>query len=120
MLRLGYGSLSNNSGQVLGRSGDEGIDGVISLDTLGLDKVYLQAKKYTGASVGSPAIREFKGALDGQRASKGVFITTSQFSKEARETAKSATNYVIKLYRWCRVGEINDRVRPWSLDDKAI
>jgi restriction system protein len=81
-LKMGYGGSRRDAGQAIGRSGDEGIDGVISEDRLGLDVVYLQAKKWDG-TVGRPEIQRFVGALHGKRAKKGVFITTGTFSAEA-------------------------------------
>jgi restriction system protein len=82
LLKMGYGGSRRDAGQAIGRSGDEGIDGVISEDRLGLEVVYLQAKKWDGA-VGRPEIQRFVGALHGKRAKKGVFITTGIFSAEA-------------------------------------
>jgi restriction system protein len=82
LLRMGYGGSRQDAGQAIGRAGDEGIDGVISEDRLGLDVVYLQAKKWDG-TVGRPEIQRFVGALHGKRARKGVFITTGTFSAEA-------------------------------------
>ncbi len=82
LLKMGYGGSRRDAGQAIGRSGDEGIDGVISEDRLGLDVVYLQAKKWDG-TVGRPEIQRFVGALHGKRAKKGVFITTGTFSSEA-------------------------------------
>jgi restriction system protein len=82
LLKMGYGGSRADAGQAVVRAGDEGIDGVISEDRLGLDIVYLQAKKWDG-SVGRPEIQKFVGALHGKRAKKGVFITTGQFSSEA-------------------------------------
>jgi restriction system protein len=82
LLRMGYGGSRRDAGHAIGRSGDEGIDGVISEDRLGLDVVYLQAKKWDG-TVGRPEIQRFVGALHGKRAKKGVFITTGTFSSEA-------------------------------------
>jgi len=83
LLSMGYGS-GKDSGLVLGQSGDGGVDGVINEDKLGLDVVYVQAKRWE-AGVGRPEIQRFAGSLEGHRASKGVFITTSTFSREARE-----------------------------------
>lgn len=83
LLKMGYGGSRTDAGQAVGKSGDEGIDGIISEDRLGLDLVYLQAKKWDG-SVGRPEIQKFVGALHGKRAKKGVFITTGSFSTEAR------------------------------------
>ena len=82
LLRMGYGGSRQEAGRAVGRSGDGGIDGIINEDRLGLDAVYIQAKRWEGA-VGRPEIMKFVGALDGQRATKGVFITTSTFSSEA-------------------------------------
>ena len=82
LLKMGYGGSRSDAGETVGRSGDEGIDGVISEDRLGLDIVYLQAKKWDG-TVGRPEIQKFVGALHGKRAKKGVFITTGAFSSEA-------------------------------------
>lgn len=84
LVRMGYGGNLVDAGRAIGRSGDEGIDGVIKEDHLGLDNIYVQAKKWEG-TVGRPEIQKFAGALQGQRARKGVFITTSEFSREARE-----------------------------------
>lgn len=80
---MGYGGPQVDSGIVVGRGGDEGIDGVIKEDRLGLDTIYVQAKRWTN-TVGRPDIQRFAGALQGQRARKGVFITSSTFSSEAR------------------------------------
>jgi len=82
ILKMGYGGSRRAAGQAIERSGDEGIDGVISEDRLGLDVVHLQAKKWDG-TVGRPEIQRFVGALHGKRAKKGVFITTGTFSSEA-------------------------------------
>jgi restriction system protein len=84
MLNMGYGGSLKEAGSAIGRSGDEGIDGIIKEDRLGLDVIYLQAKKWDG-SVGRPEIQKFVGALQGKRAKKGVFITTGVFTSEAKE-----------------------------------
>jgi restriction system protein len=84
LLKMGYGGSRKEAGEAIGRSGDEGIDGTISEDRLGLDVVYLQAKKWEG-TVGRPEIQKFVGALHGKRAKKGVFLTTGTFSADARE-----------------------------------
>jgi restriction system protein len=84
LLRMGYGGSRADAGQAIGKSGDEGLDGVIKEDRLGLEIIYLQAKRWT-ATVGRPEIQKFAGALHGQHASKGIFITTSDFSREAYE-----------------------------------
>jgi restriction system protein len=81
---MGYGGSVEDAGKAIGRSGDEGIDGIIKEDKLGLDTLYIQAKRWDGA-VGRPEIQKFVGALHGQQANKGVFITTSTFSEQAQE-----------------------------------
>lgn len=82
LLKMGYGRAGGGSGERVGQSGDEGIDGIISEDRLGLEMVYLQAKRWEG-TVGRPEIQKFVGALHGKRARKGVFITTGTFSADA-------------------------------------
>jgi restriction system protein len=95
MLAMGYGA---GGGRHLGRPNDEGIDGVISEDALGLDTVYLQAKRYAAdAAVGIKDIQAFIGALVGHGASKGVFVTTSYFSNQAQEFACKATHHRVIL-----------------------
>jgi restriction system protein len=84
LLKMGYGGSRQDAGQAIGRSGDEGIDGIIKEDKLGLDVIYIQAKRWQG-TVGRPDVQAFAGALEGHRARKGVFITTSQFSAEAKD-----------------------------------
>ncbi len=84
LVSMGYGGSRKEAGEAIGRSGDEGIDGIINEDRLGLDTIYLQAKKWDG-TVGRPEIQKFVGALHGKRAKKGVFITTGTFSSEAHE-----------------------------------
>jgi restriction system protein len=83
LLKMGYGRNRNEAGQAIGGSGDEGIDGIISEDRLGLERIYIQAKRWEG-TVGRPEIQKFVGALHGKRAKKGVFITTGIFSNDAR------------------------------------
>lgn len=86
LVRMGYGGSVKDAGRALAKSGDEGIDGTIKEDKLGLDIIYIQAKKWqTGNTVGRPEIQKFVGALAGQGAKKGIFITTSSFSREARD-----------------------------------
>lgn len=87
LVKMGYGSLSFNSDEVTKKSGDEGIDGIISADRFGFDTVYVQAKQWDKASVGRPEIQKFLGALAGQGAAKGLFITTSHFTKDAIDYA---------------------------------
>jgi restriction system protein len=82
LVKMGYGGSRKDAGRAIGRSGDEGIDGIIKEDHLGLDNIYIQAKRWE-ATVGRPEVQKFAGALQGQRARKGIFITTSEFSREA-------------------------------------
>lgn len=84
LLAMGYGGSRADAGRAIGSSGDEGIDGIISVDRLGLDMIYIQAKKW-GGTVGRPEIQKFVGALHGKRARKGVFLTTGVFSTEAKD-----------------------------------
>jgi restriction system protein len=85
LVRMGYGGSLKDAGRVIGKSGDEGIDGTIKEDKLGLDIIYIQAKRWKpGNVVGRPDLQQFVGALAGQGAKKGIFITTSTFSKEAK------------------------------------
>ena len=94
--RMGYGGSLKDAGEALGRSGDEGIDGLIKEDPLGLDIIYLQAKRWEG-TVGRPEIQKFAGALQGQRARKGIFITTSSFSADALEYALRIETKIILI-----------------------
>jgi restriction system protein len=96
LVKMGYGGSIQDAGKAIGRSGDEGIDGIIKEDKLGLDAVYIQAKKWEG-TVGRPEIQKFVGALAGQGAKKGVFITTSNFSREAHEYAKNMRDTKVVL-----------------------
>jgi restriction system protein len=96
LVQMGYGGTRQDAGRAIGRSGDEGIDGVIHEDRLGLDVIYLQAKRWEGV-VGRPEIQKFVGALQGQRAKKGVFITTSDFTKEAVEYVRHIDNKVVLI-----------------------
>jgi restriction system protein len=84
LVKMGYGGSRKDAGKAIGKSGDEGIDGIINEDKLGLDMIYIQAKRWKD-NISRPEIQKFAGALQGQRAKKGIFITTSAFTKEARE-----------------------------------
>lgn len=84
LVAMGYGGSRKDAGRAIGKSGDDGIDGIIKEDRLGLDAVYVQAKRWK-ATVGRPDVQSFAGSLEGHRARKGVFITTSQFSGDAKE-----------------------------------
>lgn len=94
IVSMGYGGSRKDAGQAIGRSGDEGIDGIINEDRLGLDVIYLQAKKWE-ANIGRPEVQKFAGALQGKRAKKGIFITTSDFTEEARKYVQSIEARII-------------------------
>jgi len=94
LIKMGYGGSRKDAGQAIGRSGDEGIDGIIKEDRLGLDVIYVQAKRWQ-IVVGRPEIQRFAGALQGQRARKGIFITTSRFTVEASDYAASIDTKII-------------------------
>lgn len=96
MLKMGYGGSQKDAGQVVGKSGDGGIDGIIDQDRLGLDTIYLQAKRWEG-SVGRPDVQAFVGSLAGHRAKRGVFITTSSYTKQAIEYVTSIEARVILI-----------------------
>ncbi len=104
LITMGYGGSQQEAGKAVGRSGDGGIDGIINEDRLGLDAIYLQAKRWEGV-VGRPEIMKFVGALAGQRATKGVFITTSGYTKEAKEYALTS-QYKIVLIDGARLADL--------------
>ena len=94
LVAMGYGGSRQDAGRAIGRTGDGGIDGIIKEDKLGLDLIFVQAKRWEG-TVGRPEIQKFAGALQGQRANKGVFITTSNFTREAEEFANVIASKII-------------------------
>jgi len=96
LVAMGYGGSRQDAGRAIGRSGDGGIDGIIKEDKLGLDVIYVQAKRWE-STVGRPEIQKFAGALQGQRANKGVFITTSGFSREAEDYAGVISSKIILI-----------------------
>lgn len=98
LVAMGYGGSHRNASEQLGKSGDGGVDGVINEDVLGLDRVYVQAKRYApGNAVGRPEIQAFTGSLVGLGASKGVFVTTSAFSPQAIEFVSKIPQRVILI-----------------------
>jgi restriction system protein len=98
LVEMGYGGSIENAGRAIGRSGDDGVDGVIDQDALGLDRVYVQAKRYaTDNKVGAGAIRGFSGSLNLHRANKGLFVTTSNFTAEARSTAAKLRSHIVLI-----------------------
>jgi len=96
LLKMGYGGSRKEAGKAIGKSGDEGIDGIIYEDRLGLDIIYIQAKKWEN-SISRPEIQKFVGALQGKRARKGIFITTSNFTKEAHRYTQNIENKVVLI-----------------------
>jgi len=96
LVKMGYGGSAKDAAQAIGRSGDGGIDGIIKEDPLGLDAIYVQAKRWE-STIGSPDIQKFVGALYGRQARKGVFITTSRFSDEARKFAHNVGITVVLI-----------------------
>ena len=98
LIKMGYGTLKQNEMAVTPKSGDEGIDGIVSADKFGFDSIYIQAKKWcSDSTVGRPEIQKFLGALAGQGATKGIFITTAHFSKEAIAFAEKQLHQKIVL-----------------------
>lgn len=94
LVSMGYGGSFEDAGKAIGKSGDEGIDGIIKEDRLGLDVIYVQAKRWA-SQVGRPDIQKFAGALLGKKAKRGIFITTSTFSEKAIEYARNVENKII-------------------------
>lgn len=94
LVKMGYGGSLEDAGRAVGRSKDGGIDGIINEDRLGLDVIHVQAKRWDGRTEGRPDVQSFAGSLDGVRAKKGIFITTSSFSADA----------------WDYVGRIDKRI----------
>jgi len=97
LVKMGYGGSIKDAGKATKYTNDEGIDGIIKEDRLGLDLIYIQAKRWDNQTVGRPDIQSFVGALDGQRANKGIFITTSRFTDTAQEYIKTITKKVILI-----------------------
>ncbi|HEY9347123.1 MAG TPA: restriction endonuclease, partial [Inquilinus sp.] len=97
LVAMGYGGSRRSAATQLGRSGDGGVDGVINEDRLGLDRVYVQAKRYAQGSVGRPEVQGFVGSLVGLGATKGVFVTTSGFSQQAKDFVQHLAQRVILI-----------------------
>lgn len=96
LVKMGYGGTRQDAGRAIGRTGDEGIDGIIKEDRLGLDIIYIQAKRWEN-TVGRPEVQKFAGALQGQRARKGIMITTSSFSQEAHDYASRIDTKIVLI-----------------------
>jgi restriction system protein len=98
LLAMGYGGSTDEAGRALGKSGDDGVDGVIDQDPLGVDQIYVQAKRYAeDNSIGAGAIRDFFGALSLKKAHKGIFVTTSSFSPSAIQTARDLSSRIVLI-----------------------
>lgn len=98
LLAMGYGGTSEEAGRALGQSGDGGVDGVIDQDPLGVDQIFVQAKRYAeGNNIGAGAIRDFYGALSLKKAHKGIFVTTSAFSQPAIDTARGLGSRIVLI-----------------------
>ena len=96
LVRMGYGGTRKEAGEAIGKTGDGGIDGIIKEDRLGLDIIYIQAKRWEG-SVGRPEIQKFAGALQGQRARKGIFITSSSFTDDAKDYVSRIESKIVLI-----------------------
>jgi restriction system protein len=97
LVSMGYGGSRADAAKAVGKSGDEGIDGIIDEDRLGLDRIYIQAKRWTDNPVGRSEIQKFVGALQGKKARKGIFITASRFTDQARDYSKSVETNVVLI-----------------------
>jgi len=98
LIAMGYGGTSEEAGRAIGQSGDDGVDGVIDQDPLGVDQIYVQAKRYgEGNNISAGAIRDFYGALSLKKAHKGIFVTTSSFSSSAVETARGLGSRIVLI-----------------------
>ena len=97
LVNMGYGGSRQDAGKAIGKSGDGGIDGIINEDRLGLDNIYVQAKRWDEGIVGRPEIQNFVGALAGKKAKKGIFITTSRFSKSAWDYASQLEQKIVLI-----------------------
>lgn len=97
LVKMGYGGSRSDAGRAIGKSGDGGIDGIIKEDKLGLDVVYIQAKRWDNTPVGRPDVMQFAGALQAQRANKGIFITTSRFTDDARKYVSQIGSKIVLI-----------------------
>ena len=97
LVKMGYGGSRSDAGKAVGKSGDGGIDGIIKEDRLGLDVIYIQAKRWDGNTVGRRDVQQFAGALQGQRASKGIFLTTSKFTNEAHDYVSKIGSKIVLI-----------------------
>jgi len=120
LISMGYGGTSENAGRAIGESGDDGVDGVIDQDPLGVDQIYVQAKRYAeGNNVSSGAIRDFFGALNLKRAQKGIFFTTSAFTASAIQTAENLGMRIV-LIDGQRLAKLMIRYRIGCRDEETL
>ena len=120
LVAMGYGGTSEDAGKALGRSGDDGVDGVIDQDPLGVDQIYIQAKRYkVGNTVGSGAIRDFFGGLSLKRAQRGIFVTTSTFSPSAISTARDLGGRIV-LIDGAQLGKLMIRYNVGCRDEDVL
>lgn len=97
LVKMGYGGSRVDAGKAIGRVGDGGIDGIIKEDKLGLDVIYVQAKRWDNNSVGRPDVMQFAGALQAQKANKGIFMTTSRFTDDARSYVSQIGSKIVLI-----------------------
>jgi len=120
LLAMGYGGLSEGEGRALGQSGDDGVDGVINQDLLGVDPLYVQAKRYAEDNkVGAAAIRDFYGALSLKKTQKGIFITTSSFTASAIQTVKDLDKRII-LIDGAQLGDLMYQYNVGCRDEEVL
>lgn len=118
--KMGYGAFREDAAKVTGQSGDNGVDGIIYQDRLGLESVYIQAKRFTDGTVGSPDIRNFIGSLAIQGVSKGVFLTTSRFSNSAIKTAQDSKQQKIVLIDGKELSKLAIEYNLGVQEDKTV
>lgn len=120
LLAMGYGGSSEDAGRAIGQSGDDGVDGVIDQDPLGVDQIYIQAKRYREDNqIGPGPIREFFGSLSLKKAQKGIFVTTSGFSRSAQETARQLGGRIV-LIDATQLGRLMVRYNVGCRDQQVI
>ncbi len=120
LLAMGYGGSSEDAGRAIGQSGDDGVDGVIDQDPLGVDQIYIQAKRYgEDNQVGPAAIREFFGSLSLKKAQKGIFVTASGFTRSAQETARQLGGRIV-LIDATQLGRLMVRYNVGCRDQEII
>ncbi|MBV1929032.1 MAG: restriction endonuclease [Gammaproteobacteria bacterium] len=120
LIGMGYGGTSENAGKAIGKSGDDGVDGVIDQDPLGVDQIYIQAKRYAeGSNIGSGAIRDFFGALNLKKAQKGIFFTSSAFTSSAIQTANDLGVRIV-LIDGLRLAKLMTRYNIGCRDEEIL